>query len=121
MIKKIHLLLLVLCSCSFVLSGQVENYSAGLNGQKLDWLLFYLNDHYVDQVDEEFLTEKAILSIVQELDSYSVYQNKADAEKQAIADKGYSAEQLVLIFSFLRIRQLSPISAREDQQKKQGC
>lgn len=95
-------MLLVLCSCSFVLSGQVENYSAGLNGQKLDWLLFYLNDHYVDQVDEEFLTEKAILSIVQELDSYSVYQNKADAEKQAIADKGYSGRATGFNFFVLK-------------------
>jgi len=102
MIKKIHLILLILCSYSLVLSGQVENYSAGLNGQKLDWLLFYLNEHYVDQVDEEFLTEKAILSIVQELDIYSVYQNKEDAEKQANADRGYSGKATGFNFYVLR-------------------
>jgi len=92
MMKKLHLILVLLFSYNFVLSGQLENYSAGLNGRKLDWLLFYLNEHYVDKVDEESLTEKAILSIVQELDSYSRYENKEAAEKQANADQGYSGK-----------------------------
>lgn len=72
--------------------SQVENYSAGLNGQKLDWFLYYLEQHYVDEVNSDSLTNLAILRVIRELDPYSVYNDKEAVARQQNADKGYSGK-----------------------------
>ena len=74
------------------LSGQIDNYTAGLNGQKFDWLLYYLEENYVDEVNRDSLTEIAIRSLVAQLDPYSTYKTKEEVEEQQNADKGYSGK-----------------------------
>jgi len=94
----------ILCFLSFVQIGhsQVDTYSAGLNGQKLDWLLYYLEDYYVDEVNSDSLTELAIMRVVQELDPYSVYHDREAVERQQNADKGYSGKGTGFNYYMLR-------------------
>lgn len=99
--KLLPIFLLFTCSISF-LSAQVENYSAGLNGQKLDWLIYYIEDYYVEKVDSDSLTELAITRVVQELDPYSSYQTKEEVEAQVNADKGYSGKAAGFNYYYLR-------------------
>jgi len=87
---------------STLLRAQVDNYSAGLNGQKLDWLLYYLEQHYVDKVNSDSLTNLAIYRMVQTLDPYSKYQTKEEVEKQQNSDKGYSGKGLGFNYYMLR-------------------
>jgi len=89
---KSALVVISLSLCLSGLSAQVENYSAGLNGQKFDWMLYYLNEHYVDAIDADSLTELAIRKVAKELDKWSVYQSKEEVEAQINADKGYKGE-----------------------------
>ncbi len=95
-------LLILLASIPFILSAQVDNYSSGLNGQKMDWLLYYLQEHYVEKVNNDSLTDLAIKRIVQELDPYSSYQTKEEAEEQQNSDKGYSGKAAGFNFYMLR-------------------
>ena len=95
-------IILFILGISLTLSSQVDNYSAGYNGQKLDWLLFYLQTEYVDEVDNSRLADIAIERIVKELDPYSQYQNKEEVEAQRNADKGYSGKAAGFNFYFLK-------------------
>lgn len=83
------------------LCAQVDNYSAGLNGQKLDWLMYYIQDNYVDSMDIDVLTDQAIRRVVTELDSYSKYQTKEEVEEQTNNDKGYSGKSVGFSFFML--------------------
>lgn len=92
--SKSPLLILTLfaLSWSITVSAQVDNYSAGLNGQKFDWMLYYLDDYYVDDVDLDSLTSIAIRSVAEQLDPFTVYQTAAEVERQTNSDKGYSGK-----------------------------
>lgn len=65
-----------------------QEYYGGPNGKKLDWVLYYLNEFYVDSTDLDVLTENAIRSMFKELDPYSVYQSKEEIKKQFQNDNG---------------------------------
>jgi len=99
--KQIYLFLLFFLSHHF-LAAQVENYTAGQNGQKLDWLMDYLGDYYVDSLDIDYLTDIAIRRVVQELDPYSRYLSKEEVIKQTNQDKGYSGKAVGFNFYMLR-------------------
>lgn len=71
--------------------SQVEYYG-GLEGKKMDWVMYYLNEYYADSTDNAYLTDVAIRSIMAELDPYSVYQTAAELEEMKKADEGYSPE-----------------------------
>jgi carboxyl-terminal processing protease len=84
------------------LSAQVDKYSAGVNGQKLDWFLYYLDNYYVDDVDIDSLTSIAVRSVAAHLDPFTVYQTKEEVEKQTNADKGYSGKAVGFSFYMLK-------------------
>jgi len=79
------------CFLSFHAGAQVDYYG-GEEGKKLDYVLYYLTQHYVDSTDNEYLTDVAIRSIMSELDPYSVYQTAEELEEMQKADEGYSPE-----------------------------
>ncbi len=99
--KQIVIILAVLFSCHS-LSAQVDNYSSGLKGQKLDWLMYYIEDNYVDSMDIDMLTDVAIRRVVEELDAYSKYQTKEEVEAQTNQDKGYSGKSVGFNYFMLR-------------------
>lgn len=68
------------------------DYYGGIEGKKMDWVLYYLNEYYADSTDNAYLTDVAIKSIMAELDPYSVYQTAAELEEMNKADQGYSPE-----------------------------
>lgn len=77
----------------FFFSSQVVaqvDYYGGLEGKKMDWVLYYLNEYYADSTDNAYLTDVAIRSIMAELDPFSVYQTAAELEEMNKADQGYS-------------------------------
>jgi len=119
MSKSTFLIALLTCSLS-ALFAQVENYSAGLNGQKFDWMLFYLNEHYVDQVDADSLTEIAIRNVASQLDRWSVYQSREEVEAQMNADKGYKGEAVGFNFYQLRDTALVTYVFRDGPSEKAG-
>lgn len=83
---KIILSLILSVCFTIVLTGQ--EYYGGENGKKLDWVLYYLNEYYVDSTDSDALTENAIRSMFTTLDPYSVYQSKEEINKQMQNDNG---------------------------------
>jgi len=90
---KLFIPLVMLClSYQSIVYAQVDNYSAGSNGQKLDWMMYYLDNHYVDSVNSDSLAEVAIRSVVKSLDPYSKYLTKEEVEKQTNSDNGYSGK-----------------------------
>lgn len=88
--KSVFLFLIGFFICASS-TAQVEYYG-GDSGKKLDWVIYYLNKHYVDSTDNEFLADVAIQRIAEELDEYSVYQTVKEIEDQKNADNGYSPE-----------------------------
>ena len=101
MLKFLSLLFLVSMT-TWSLSAQVDKYSAGVNGQKLDWFLYYLDNYYVDDVDIDSLTSIAVRSVAAHLDPFTVYQTKEEVEKQTNADKGYSGKAVGFSFYMLK-------------------
>ena len=71
--------------------SQVEYYG-GIEGKKMDWVLYYLNEYYADSTDNARLTDIAIHSIMAELDPFSIYQTAEELEEMKKADEGYSPE-----------------------------
>ncbi len=67
-------------------------YYGGDAAKKLDWALFYLQNHYVDSTHNDHLVEIAIRSMLKQLDPFSRYQTKDELEKQQQADNGVSEE-----------------------------
>ena len=94
--------ILALMLSPFLLIAQVDNYSAGEQGQKLDWLLYYLDKNYVDTVDNKYMADVAIRAVVKELDPFSSYQSKEEADKQRENDKGYTGKAAG--FNFFMVR-----------------
>ena len=68
------------------------NYYGGDAAKKLDWAMFYLQNHYVDSTHNDYLVEIAIRSMLDKLDPFSRYQSKEELEKQQQADNGISEE-----------------------------
>ncbi len=87
--------------------GQQE-YSAGINGKKLDWFSYYLQEYYVDTLDYDELTNIAIRSVMKELDPYSKYQTKEEIERQLAEDSGYSNFGIGL--SFVKLNETVVVS-----------
>lgn len=113
MSKSLLLILSFLTLCGSIVSAQVDNYSAGLNGQKFDWMLFYLDEHYVDDVDLDSLTSIAIRSVAEQLDPFTVYQTTAEVEQQTNADKGYSGKAVG--FSFYMVHDTAVVTYINDK------
>lgn len=67
-------------------------YYGGDAAKKLDWALFYLQNHYVDSTHNDYLVEIALRSMLKTLDPFSRYQSKEELERQQQADKGFQAE-----------------------------
>lgn len=83
--------LLFLLILPFAINGQDQDkYYGGDNGKKLDWVMYYLTENYVDSTDNDFLADIAIKRIVEELDPYSVYQTKKELEDQNNKDNGFA-------------------------------
>jgi len=53
---------------TFLLKAQPEKYYGGVDGEKLDWVMYYIKNNYVDTVNANYLVEKAIKSMMKELD-----------------------------------------------------
>ena len=68
------------------------NYYGGDAAKKLDWAMFYLQNHYVDSTHNDYLVEIAIRSMLEKLDPFSKYQSIEELEKQQQADNGISEE-----------------------------
>ena len=68
------------------------NYYGGDAAKKLDWAMFYLQNHYVDSTHNDYLVEIAIRSMLEKLDPFSRYQSKEELDKQQQADNGISEE-----------------------------
>ena len=111
--SKSLLLIPLISFISWSLPAQVDNYSAGLNGQKFDWLLYYLDEHYVDDVDLDSLTSVAIRSVAKQLDPFSVYQTAEEAERQRNSDKGYSGKAVG--FKFYMVHDTAVITYVHDK------
>lgn len=115
-----RLILLLIFICPFGLSAQIENYSGGLQGQKMDWLFHYLSEYYVDEVDNDTLAQMAILRIVEELDPFSRYQSKEQVEAQKNSDKGYSPKAVGFNFYMLNDTALVTYISRKGPAEKAG-
>ena len=69
--KKSLLVVFFLTTLTFNLSAQ--SYNQTRESTKFNSFMDYLNYHYVDPVDQENLTEEAIVAVLKELDPHSVY------------------------------------------------
>ena len=83
--------ILFTCILCLNISAQIDYYG-GEEGKKLDYVMYYLTEHYVDSTDNNYLTDVAIRSIMEELDPYSIYQTAAELEEMQQADEGFSPE-----------------------------
>ena len=79
--------------------------------QKFETLMRYVNQLYVDSVDVEALTEKAIVNMLEDLDPHSVYFS-ADELKEADEPLNGNFEGIEVQFNIFRdtIMVVSPIS-----------
>jgi carboxyl-terminal processing protease len=73
---RIYVFLLSLFAVQIVF-GQVFNESTYKFSKTMDWL----NNYYVDSVNDDKLTETAIISMLQELDPHSTYVTKEEAKE----------------------------------------
>lgn len=71
------------------MQAQPEKYYGGTAGEKLDWALHYLQNHYVDSVNSNHLTEVAIRNMMKTLDPWSRYQTAKELEDLKNSYKGY--------------------------------
>lgn len=67
-------------------------YYGGEQGKKLDWVIHYFSEYYVDSLQVDSLAEIAILSMMAELDPFSVYQSSEQIKAQTEKDLGYSGK-----------------------------
>jgi carboxyl-terminal processing protease len=78
-LKLISTLIILFCLSSFQVSAQ--NYDPKTSDQKLSAVLQILRMAYVDTVNEEKLTETAIITMLKDLDPHSVYMSKDEVQK----------------------------------------
>jgi len=69
--------------------AQPATYYGGDDGEKLDWVLHYLKNYYVNDVDGKYLVEQAIKSMMKELDPWSKYQTAEELEALQNSYKGF--------------------------------
>jgi len=58
--------------------GQIDSDLSGSNAQKFDEILRYISKLYVDSIDQDDLTNAAIISMLEELDPHSSYISKEE-------------------------------------------
>lgn len=100
-----HLFILLLSI--FISQVNAQEYYGGVEGQKLDWLFYYLQKNYVDSLDNSNLADLAIQRVVEELDPFSSYQSKEQVEAQMNHDQGLSSD--LHGFQFYLIKGQKPI------------
>lgn len=83
MMKRIIIIIFVL-SFSFLAKSQANRAAK----EKLFTLLDYIDNYYVEDVDQNELVENAIKKILKDLDPHSVYISKKDVEKMNEPLKG---------------------------------
>ncbi len=107
---KVFFLITALVFLSFE-SINAQKSSAEETDQKFSTALQYIRTFYVDTVNEPAIVEKAIISMLKELDPHSVYISKDDLEKAEEALKG-NFEGIGVTFQIHNdtIRIISPIS-----------
>jgi len=113
--------IIITCFIFSTLSLSAQDYYGGENGKKLDWFVYYLSDKYVDSLDYNHLTDLAIKRVVQELDPYSSYQTKAEADDQLRKDHGLAPKGSG--FNFYLLNGVKPIItyiAPQGPAEKQG-
>lgn len=71
---------LLLLSCCAPLILHAQNPDPGSAG-KLEALLYHISARYVDSVDQEALVDKAIVSMLEDLDPHSIYIPKEELEQ----------------------------------------
>ncbi len=77
--KVFAFLTVIFCISTFQLSAQ--RYDPKTSDQKLTSAMQIIRLAYVDTVNEEKLTESAIIAMLKELDPHSVYMSKEEVEK----------------------------------------
>ena len=65
----------LLTFCFFSLTVLAQR-TANKETEKLDYLLYYLNNNYVDTVSSHKIVEEGIRAMLKELDPHSVYISK---------------------------------------------
>jgi len=78
-----NILILLILSISFSLTAQVDTQT-----KKFKRMMELLDKYYVDSIDAEKLVEKAIVSMLKELDPHTVYINKDEVESMNAPLKG---------------------------------
>lgn len=104
--KKHYLMLPLILLTITCAMGQ--EYYGKIEGQKLDWAFFYLSENYVDSIDNSYLADVALRRIVEELDPFSSYQSKAEADAQLNRDNGVTPPGVG--FNFYMVNQKPIIS-----------
>jgi len=105
-LMKLHFSLLLFYL--FTVTGiTAQEYYGKMEGQKLDWAFYYLSENYVDSLDNTYLADLALRTIVAELDPFSSYQSKAEAEAQLNRDNGVTPPSIG--FNFYMIDNSKPI------------
>jgi len=78
-LKPLTLITLIFCLSAFHVSAQ--RYDPKTSDQKLSAALQIIRMAYVDTVNEEKLTETAIISMLKDLDPHSVYMSKEEIQR----------------------------------------
>ena len=95
----------------FSMTSLAQTPSAQTTTEKFGTLLYYIEQMYVDSVDSEELTEKAIRSMLEELDPHSSYISKEQVDDANAPLKG-KFQGIGIQFNILKdtIMVVSPIS-----------
>jgi len=72
--------LCALLTLSFIAPAQIDETKVGTS-QKFDEVLTYINRVYVDDVDDEKLTDAAIVAVLEKLDPHSTYISKEEVDE----------------------------------------
>lgn len=85
---------------SFNTFGQITYYG-GESGEKFDHFIYYLENYYVEETNEDSLTDLAIRHVLTALDRFSTYQTIEESQAQLNADKGFNPKGCGLDFYIL--------------------
>jgi len=77
--KKAKLFLLFFLFISFISYSQNASYQ--VNAQKVNQLVRFINDAYLDTVNFDILVEKGVIEMLKELDPHSAYISKKDVQQ----------------------------------------
>jgi len=76
--KKIKLFLFIVL---LSIASYAQNSTYQVNAQKMNQLLKYINDAYLDTVNFDVLVEKGVVEMLKELDPHSAYISKKDVQQ----------------------------------------